>query len=61
MENIVNILAEAGNEPCRVDLVLLHDTLLRLPAKMYLGLYYMMKAEIEGRPCFIALSGKNEP
>lgn len=56
MENIVNILAEAGNEPCRVDPVLLHDMLLRLPAKMYLELYYMMQAEIEGQAHSIVLS-----
>lgn len=57
MGNIVNILVEAGSEPCKVNVISLHSTLLELPTKMYLKLYYMMKAEIEGRPCF-ALSEK---
>lgn len=60
MGNIVNILAEAGNEPCKVNVTSLHSTLLELPAKMYLELYYMMGAEIEGRAHFIVLSDERQ-
>ena len=49
MSNIVRIMAEAGNEPCKVDVDVLHDTLLKLPAEKYLELYRMMQVEMGDR------------
>ena len=38
METIKRITAEAGEE-CKVDIEMLHETLTKLPAKMYFELY----------------------
>ena len=46
MHNIINILTEAGTEPCMVDVNSLHDALLQLPAEKYLSLYRLMKTQI---------------
>lgn len=45
--NIKNILTEAGSEPCMVDVNVLHDTLLQLPAGKYLELYNLMKNQMD--------------
>lgn len=45
--NIKNILTEAGSEPCMVDVNMLHDTLLQLPAGKYLELYNLMKNQMD--------------
>lgn len=61
MENIINILAEAGSEPCRVEVNQLHDALLHLPAQIYIELYYMMMEDIEGRAyCLMSADKKRE-
>lgn len=41
--NIVRIQAEIGSEPCGVDVDTLHETLLMLPADMYIELYRKMQ------------------
>lgn len=60
MENIINILAEARSEPCRVQVNQLHDVLLHLPAQVYIDLYYMMRADIEGRAYYLMSVDKKQ-
>ena len=45
--NIKRIVVESGTEPCDVDVNMLHETLLALPAEIYLKLFQMMKAKID--------------
>lgn len=52
METIKHIMAETGEE-CKVDIELLHETLLKLPAEMYLELYKKIYAKIYGYPPFL--------
>lgn len=47
VSNIKRIVVESGTEPCDVNLDMLHETLLALPAEIYLRLYQMMKSRIE--------------
>jgi hypothetical protein len=47
MENIINIVVEAGTEPCDVDVGVLHETLLQLPAEKYIELYRRMQKTME--------------
>lgn len=49
METIKNIQIEIGEE-CRVDAEILHKTLAKLPAEMYLELYRKMHMNIYGYP-----------
>jgi len=42
----VEIMAKASDEPCNVDVFILHDTLLNLPAEKYLTLYKIMSTEL---------------
>lgn len=49
MVTIKNITAEAGEE-CRIDVDILHNTLAKLPAEMYLNLYRKMHTNIYGYP-----------
>lgn len=46
---IKDIKAEMGEE-CEVDVAVLHNTLLKLPAEKYLELHQRMKGHIEGYP-----------
>lgn len=45
--NIERIVVESGTEPCDVDVNMLHEALLALPAEIYLRLYQMMKPRID--------------
>lgn len=56
METIKNITAEAGEE-CKVDIEILHETLAKLPAKMYFDLYRKMYKKIYGLPPFLGFNG----
>lgn len=56
METIKNITAEAGEE-CKVDIEILHETLAKLPAKMYFNLYRKMYENIYGLPPFLGFNG----
>lgn len=47
--NIVSITVQMGTEPCKVDVEVMHETLLQLPAEKYLELYHMMKDRVENR------------
>ncbi len=47
MKTIKNIIAESG-EDCRVDIDMLHEGLLGLPAEMYLKLYHKMQEKVMG-------------
>lgn len=38
----IELTAKAGNEPCNIDVTLLHDTLFKMPAVKYLELYRIM-------------------
>jgi len=38
----VELIARAGSEPCNIDVHLLHDVLLKMPADKYLALYELM-------------------
>lgn len=49
MQTIKNILAEGGEE-CKVDVDILHDTLTKLPADIYLKLYHKMQEKVFGHP-----------
>ena len=46
--NIVSITAQMGTEPCNVDVAVMHESLLQLPAEKYLELYHMMKNRVDG-------------
>ena len=41
--NIISITAQLGTEACKVDVAVMHESLLQLPAEKYLELYHMMK------------------
>jgi len=56
MVTIKHIIAEAGEE-CNVDIDVLHDTLLKLPAEMYLNLYQKMHMRIYGYPPIMNYGG----
>ena len=56
METIKHITAEAGEE-CKVDIEMLHETLTKLPAKMYFELYRKMYEKIYGLPPFWGFNG----
>ena len=45
MDNIKSISIESG-EKCNVDANRLHEILLRLPADIYLTLYYLMQVKM---------------
>lgn len=49
MLTVKNITAEAGEE-CKIDVDILHNTLAKLPAEMYLNLYRKMHMNIYGYP-----------
>lgn len=51
--NIVRIQAEIGSEPCGVDMDILHETLLMLPADLYIELYRKMQKKMEKTPIVI--------
>jgi len=53
---IKRILAEAGEEDCEVDVEILHETLLKLPAEKYFELYKKIYAKIYGYPPFLGFS-----
>ncbi len=44
---VKRIAAEAGEE-CEVDIEILHNTLLNLPAEKYIELYHKMQGKIIG-------------
>ena len=43
----VELTARAGSEPCNIDINLLHDTLLKMPAEKYLELYALMSMNMK--------------
>jgi hypothetical protein len=45
--NIKSIAVDTGTEPCNVDVGLLHETLLKLPADKYIALYRRMQKTME--------------
>ena len=47
--NIVSIKEQMGTEPCNVDVTVMHESLLQLPAEKYLELYHMMKNRVENK------------
>ncbi len=49
MQTIKHIKVEMGEE-CRIDVDMLHDGLIKLPAEMYLDLYRKMHMNIYGYP-----------
>ena len=42
----VELTARAASEPCNIDVILLHETLLKMPAEIYLALYKIMSTEL---------------
>lgn len=56
MGTVTNITAEIGEE-CKVDVDVLHDTLAKLPADMYIDLFHKMQAKIYGYPAFPSFNG----
>lgn len=55
METVKRITAEIGEE-CRVDIEVLHETLTKLPAKIYFELYRRMYKKIYGLPPFLGFN-----
>lgn len=53
MGTIKRITAESGEE-CMVDVEILHDTLLKLPASLYIELYRLMQLEMGDRELVFA-------
>lgn len=51
MGTVTNITAEMGEE-CKIDVDILHNTLEKLPADMYLDLFHKMQMKIYGYPAF---------
>lgn len=49
----VELTARAGSEPCNIDINLLHETLLKMPAEKYLELYALMRMNMKfySPPC----------
>ena len=47
--NIISMTVQTGTEPCNVDIAVMHQSLLQLPAEKYLELYHMMKNKVENR------------
>lgn len=43
----VELIVKAGSEPCNIDINLLHETLLRMPAEKYLELYALMRMNMK--------------
>ncbi|WP_304841221.1 hypothetical protein [Phocaeicola sartorii] len=64
MKTIKNIIAESGDD-CRVDIDMLHEALLGLPAELYLKLYHKMQEKVIGYPyyagCCVPATVENEP
>ena len=56
METIKHITAETREE-CKVDIEMLHETLIKLPAKMYFELYRKMYEKIYGLPPYLGFNG----
>ena len=56
MKTIKNIIAESV-EDCRVDLDIMHESLTKLPAEMYLNLYRKMHTNIYGYPPVVNWGG----
>lgn len=56
MKTIKNIIAESG-EDCRVDIDIMHESLTKLPAEMYLNLYRKMHMNIYGYPPVVNWGG----
>lgn len=50
---VTKILAEASGDVCKVDVDVLHKTLLELPAEKYLDLFEKMHEKIYGYPPFM--------
>lgn len=44
---VKTLTVEFASEDCNVDVNVLHDTLLRLPAEKYLALYKLMSEELK--------------
>ena len=40
---VVELKAKIADEPCNIDIHLLHETLLKIPAEKYLELYGLMR------------------
>jgi len=51
VQTVKNITVELGEE-CKIDVDMLHDTLVKLPAEMYLKLYHKMQVKVLGYPGF---------
>lgn len=51
LETIKNITVEMGEE-CKVNVDILHETLAKLPAEIYLQLYQKMHEKVLGYPPF---------
>ena len=47
MHNIKDIIGVHTDEPCSVDVHQLHETLLRMPAEIYIQLYHLMIKRLE--------------
>lgn len=56
MQTIKKIIVEAGEE-CNIDVDVLHETLSKLPAEMYLDLFKKMQMKIYGYPAFSGWGG----
>lgn len=56
MQTIKNIIAETGEE-CKVDVDVLHETLEKLPAAIYIDLFHKMQTKIYGYPAFTSWNG----
>lgn len=48
MRNVITISAVSGSEDCQVDVNMLHEVLLQLPAEKYIALYRKMEKQMEG-------------
>ena len=64
MKTIKNIIAESGDD-CRVEIDMLHEALLGLPAELYLKLYHKIQEKVIGYPyyagCCVPATVENEP
>jgi hypothetical protein len=47
MDNILSMVVNTGTEPCNVNVGMLHETLLKLPAEKYIELYRLMQEKME--------------
>lgn len=59
IQNVKQFIVEFGSDPCLVDSEKMHNMLLRLPAEVYIQIYFLMKERMENPNIFYNFAGDN--